>query len=103
MADGVRLFHLAEVDQWTAAGDEYVPAAFAAEGFVHCSYREQVAATRARHYAGRTDLVLLEIDPARLRARVLDEPSPTTGELYPHIYGPINRDAVVAVHAFDSI
>ena len=48
-------------------------------------------------------VVGLEIDPERLRARVLDEPSPTTGDLYPHIYGPINRDAVVAVHAFDSI
>jgi uncharacterized protein (DUF952 family) len=96
-----RLFHIATLAEWDAAGADYAPAAFAREGFVHCSYGSQVAATLARHYAGRDDLVLLEIDPARLGAPVVVEPSPTSGERFPHIYGRIDRGAVVAVHPFD--
>jgi uncharacterized protein (DUF952 family) len=65
---------------------------------VHCSYASQVAATVARHYAGRGDVVLLEIDEARLDAPVREEPSPVTGESFPHVYGPIERHAVVDVH-----
>lgn len=106
-----RLFHIAEPAEWeaeraadrAAAPGTYAPAAFAREGFVHCSYREQVAATAARHFAGRTDLLLLEIDPARLGARVVEEPSPATGERFPHIYGPIERVAVIAVHPFSAV
>lgn len=66
---------------------------------MHCSYAHQVAATAGRYYAGRVDLVLLEIDPARLDVAVLDEPS-ATGELFPHVYGTIPRRAVVAEHAY---
>jgi uncharacterized protein (DUF952 family) len=67
---------------------------------VHCSDAAQVVATAGRYYAGRTDLVLLEIDPQRLSAAVIEEPSASTGELFPHIYGTIERSAVVAEHAF---
>lgn len=49
-----------------------------------------------RYFAGRDDLVLLEIDPARLRAELKYEPAPD-GELFPHVYGPLNIDAVVGV------
>jgi uncharacterized protein (DUF952 family) len=96
----VTLLHIAVRDEWEAAGADYAPAAFAHEGFVHCSFAEQVVATAARYYAGRTDVVLLEIDELRLTARLVVEPSPSTGDLYPHVYGAINRSAVVAVHEF---
>jgi uncharacterized protein (DUF952 family) len=96
-----RLFHIATRAEWDAAGAAYTPSAFEGEGFVHCSYREQVDATRARYYAGRDDLVLLEIDPERLTAPVLVEPSPTTGERFPQVYGRIDRTAIVAVHPID--
>ena len=95
-----RLFHIATLDEWHAAGADYSPAAFTHAGFIHCSHLEQVEATRARHYGGRDDLVLLEIDPDRLSSPVIVEPSPTTGERYPHVYGRIERTAVAAVHPF---
>jgi uncharacterized protein (DUF952 family) len=95
-----RLFHIAVRPEWDAAGDTYAPAAFAEEGFVHCSFAHQVVATAGRYYAGRDDLVLLEIDDARLTSRVVVEHSPSTGEDFPHIYGRIDRDAVVAEHEF---
>jgi uncharacterized protein (DUF952 family) len=101
----VTLLHIAVRAEWQASGPdsasaEYAPPAFAHEGFVHCSFREQVVDTASRYYAGRDDVVLLEIDENRLTSRLVVEPSPSTGDLFPHIYGPINRAAVVAVHEF---
>jgi uncharacterized protein (DUF952 family) len=48
-----------------------------------------------RYYSGRGEVVILEIDPTKLDPKLVVEPS-TGGENYPHIYGPINRDAIVA-------
>ena len=54
----------------------------------------------ARLFAGRTDLIVLDVDTERL-----PEDSPVireaarSGEIYPHVYGPINHDAVVRVRA----
>ena len=108
--DRATLFHLAVRDEWhaTAAEDTYAPAAFAAESFVHCSYRDQLPGVRERYYTGRTDLVVLEIDRAALEAvvgagAVLDEPSPLTGELFPHVYAQIPRAIVREVHGSGSV
>jgi uncharacterized protein (DUF952 family) len=92
------LFHIAERAEWGAAGIDYAPAAFEREGFVHCSFGHQVLATAHRYYRGRDDLVLLEIDESKLTAPVVVEPSPATGERFPHVYGRIDRGAVVAEH-----
>ncbi len=63
-------------------------------GFVHCSFADQVDATYERWYAGRTDLVLLTVDPARLTSPVRVEDG------FPHVFGPIDAAAVVAVEPF---
>lgn len=71
-------------------------------GFIHCSTRRQIAGVVDRFYRDVTEpLVLLEIDPAALTAPLRREPAAgaapgTDGELFPHIYGPLNTDAVVA-------
>lgn len=102
--DRTTLFHLAVHDEWhaAAAGTTYVPAAFASEGFVHCSFAHQLRGVYGRYYAGRTDLVVLVFDRAALEAAVgavalREEASPSTGELFPHVYAPLPRDAVHAV------
>ena len=94
--------------EWIAAasGDTYVPGAYAAESFIHCSYREQLDGVYERYYAGRDDdLVLLEIDRVTLEAlvgasAVVDEAS-TNGELFPHVYVPLPHGAVRAVRDLD--
>lgn len=48
-------------------------------------------------YAAEPELLLLCIDPGRLTSPVRDE-DPGTGELFPHVYGPIDRPAIRAVH-----
>jgi uncharacterized protein (DUF952 family) len=93
------LYHITsppELARARAAG-EYRPARFADEGFSHGSYLRQVTAVANRLFRGRADLVLLEIDPARLTCRIVDENLEGGAELYPHIYGPLPMSAVVRV------
>jgi uncharacterized protein (DUF952 family) len=66
------------------------------DGYVHLSGRDQVVETAARHFAGRTGLVLLTIDPARLGEALRWEPS-RDNQLFPHLYAPLPIDAVTRV------
>jgi uncharacterized protein (DUF952 family) len=66
------------------------------DGFIHLSGPDQVVETAARHFAGQTGLALLTVDEARLGAGLRWETS-RNGALFPHLYGPLPVDAVVAV------
>ena len=94
----VNLFHICTAHEWAAAqrAGEIRPASLDTEGFVHCSYAEQVAGTLAKHFAGASDLVVIELDPQRLGAEIRVEDSYGSGTAFPHVYGPIPLDAVVA-------
>jgi uncharacterized protein (DUF952 family) len=76
----------------------YGPKAFETEGFIHCSYPHQVRDVANRIFAGRPDLVLLEIDPTRLTCAVVDENLEGGPQLFPHIYGRLPLSAVVQIH-----
>jgi uncharacterized protein (DUF952 family) len=96
------LFHIAthvDVERAKRSGT-YVPDAFTREGFIHCSYAEQVIQVANRLFGGRHDLVLLEIDPRMLSCPVVDENLEGGMELFPHIYGHVPMTAVLAVHPF---
>ena len=101
-----RLFHLALARDWAAAraAGEYTVSTrgrtLVEEGFIHASRADQWAGVRERFYADVTEpLVLLVIDPSRLTAQVREEAVPGLDETFPHIYGPIDLDAVVEVVA----
>lgn len=87
-----------EWEQAQAAG-VYSPASLATEGFIHASTREQAADTANRYYHGQPGLLLLAIDTEKTTAEVRMDPVELHGvqTRYPHIYGPLNLDAVVAV------
>jgi uncharacterized protein (DUF952 family) len=93
------LFHIATRESWNRASElgSYRPDAFAADGFIHLSEERQWLATANCFYRGRADLVLLELDESKLRAEVRREPA--DADLFPHLYGELNLDAVIAVHA----
>jgi len=68
------------------------------DGFVHLSAASQIEATAQRYYADAVDLVLLGIDPARLSKGTLRWEIARGDEAFPHVYGDIPLEAVVAVH-----
>ena len=98
-----RIFHIATRADWEAArhSGSYTTSTLgrtlAEVGFIHAARRDQVAGVFAAFYRGvREPLVLLTIAPERLLdAEVRDED--VDGTAYPHVYGPINRGAVVDV------
>jgi glutathione S-transferase len=96
------IYHIAEVSDWQAAqvsGDYRVSTrgrTLADEGFIHASRRDQILGVAEATYADAGPLVLLSIDPARLSSPVRDD-EVAPGVVFPHIYGPIELEAVVAV------
>src|SRR5579862_8585828 len=99
------IFHIAEAGGWAEAqanglyGWSTVGRTVEDEGFIHCSYRDQIAAVANTFYAGRKDLLLLVIDPARVASDIREE-AVDGSERFPHIYGPLNLDAVTEVRSF---
>ena len=96
------LVHLCSNDEWRSAqaAGEHRPDSLNVNGFVHLSTPEQVHLPANRLYAGRTDLVLLRIDPALLTAPVRWEPGfPTDPDamVFPHLYGALPVNAVINV------
>lgn len=102
MSEHGPLLHLAVGEEWERArgAGSYerstIDASLQEEGFIHCSFPHQVQATADRYYRGRNDIVLLRIDPARLGADVVVEEA-SSGERFPHVYGPIPVEAVTSV------
>jgi uncharacterized protein (DUF952 family) len=102
-----RIFHIATDADWRRMLETgtYTTStrgvSLAEEGFIHASRREQVQGVFDRYYRGAGEhLVLLTIDPARLTdAEVRVEP--VGADTYPHVYGPLNRSAVVEVTPLD--
>jgi uncharacterized protein (DUF952 family) len=95
------IYHITTPAAWQQAQVEgsYRADSLATEGFIHASTAQQIAATANRFYDGRSDLLLLEIDEERLNAELKYEEG-MPGQLFPHIYGPLNLDAVVEVRPF---
>lgn len=93
------IYHIATTADWGAAQQtgEYEHPTLKAEGYIHCSLENQVAGVLERYFAGRTDLVKLSIDTDKLKSRYVFDWSQTNADTYPHVYGPINIDAVIHV------
>lgn len=101
------IYHIVAQAEFRAQNDgrQYLPADFAASGFVHCSPEASVLPVANDYYAGvEGTLLVLRIDPARLGSPVRYEaaaPDPTAGSshlatspVFPHVYGPIDIEAI---------
>jgi len=103
MKDVRVIYHIASADLWKKSLElgEYKVDSLESEGFIHFSLANQVLATANRHYHGVTGLVLLQVNPERLSAKLKFEMAPS-GEVFPHLFGPLNLDAVVKVAEFNA-
>ena len=93
------IYHITTKEEWTTAitNGFYEASSLATEGFIHCSTEQQVEVVLQRYFAGKTHLVKLTIDTAKLNAKLQYDFSPSINEAFPHIYGTINLDAVMDV------
>src|SRR5690349_1869662 len=106
------IYHVTSRSAWGEArqSGEYRAESLDTEGFIHCSTGSQVLPVVEKYYMGQIDLLLLMIDPSRLSSDLKWEPPSggtpppgvPEGELFPHIYGPINLDAIVNVYPLES-
>jgi uncharacterized protein (DUF952 family) len=92
------IYHVVSAADWAKQEDQadYQAASLETEGFIHLSEKEQVAGVLERYYQSVPDLLLLHVDPSRLTHKLKYELS-TNNERFPHLYGPLNKEAVVEV------
>ena len=88
------IYHIATKTEWESQADAptYAPNRYKQDGFIHCSEQHQLEPVAESNFRGRDDLVLLELMPTKLNPETRYESGGR--EKYPHIYGPINKDAV---------
>ncbi|MEP6819950.1 MAG: DUF952 domain-containing protein [bacterium] len=96
------IFHIARRNAWASREDQsgvgfYRPEMLPVDGFVHCSTHDQVIKVADARFRGQAGLVLLCIDTDKVKAPIRYENFEGGQELFPHIYGEINYEAVVQV------
>jgi uncharacterized protein (DUF952 family) len=100
----VPIYKILRPDEWASfeAAGLFDGSPFDREsGFIHCSSREQIAGTLARYFADDPAVVIVALDAALLGPAIRWEES-SDGELFPHVYGTLPRDAVVSTHRRDA-
>jgi glutathione S-transferase len=102
--DEAPIYHLALAADWATArnGDgQYRVSTLGRTledvGFIHCSFARQVRGVADAFYRDRADVVLLTIDRSKVRAPIRVEHVAAANDAFPHIYGPLDVEAVVAV------
>ncbi len=100
-----QIYHLTTLQQWEDAQDKgfYEAKSLAKEGYIHCSTEQQVNGVLKRHFKEHENLVKLTIDPMRLTQHLQYDKLDGTNEEYPHIYGPLNLEAVTQIVFLDPI
>jgi len=103
--ESLMIYHITSRSAWSAAHQrgDYRAESLESEGFIHCSTGTQVLPVVEKYYQGQRGLLLLLIDPALLASDLKWEPPSggapppgvPEGDLFPHIYGPINLNAIV--------
>jgi uncharacterized protein (DUF952 family) len=96
------IFHIARGDEWEHAQHSrvYAPGSLHEDGFVHCSYANQLDRVVNANFAGQRGLLLLRIDPTLLAAEVREEPPEPAARdapTFPHVYGEIDVAAITGV------
>jgi uncharacterized protein (DUF952 family) len=93
------IYHVTTKQQWAEAQilGHYDSDTLATEGFIHCSTESQVAGVLDRYYQGQTDLVKLTIDKSKVERPLIFELAGSINEVFPHIHGALNLNAVVEV------
>lgn len=96
------ILHITTPSAWAEAQQQgqYTADSLPTEGFIHCSTPAQVVYVANDRFRGRDDLILLVITAHLVQPAIVYEDCYETGQQFPHIYGPLNLNAVTQVLAF---
>lgn len=91
------IFHIVGKKQFKQLENdgEYQPESLEQEGFIHCSTGDQINDTANRIFSNKRHLFLLIIDTKRVENEIKYELDEELGEKFPHIYGPLNTNAIL--------
>lgn len=94
----MKIYHIVTPEVWENFKDKdfYEADSLHKEGFIHCSFAEQLETVLQRYYSDAERVLILEIDTEKLSSKLVEEPS-TNNEIYPHVYGAINREAMTGM------
>ncbi|WP_088066840.1 DUF952 domain-containing protein [Gottfriedia luciferensis] len=97
------ILHIIENKEWQNVKNEgeYSPPSLKNEGFIHCSTTEQAVEIANLFFKGANDLKILCIDEEKTKSKIVYEDTENFGQLFPHIYGSLNLDAVFKVVDFE--
>jgi len=97
------IYHLCQRQEWmnSQKQGEFRDTSLVQDGFIHCSQYDQVTEVANRYYKGVPDMVVLCLEPGKLISEIRWEK--VGSEYYPHIYGPINLEAVNKIIAIEPI
>ncbi len=93
----MQIFHITNQSPWQEAklGTLYEGDTLPIDGFIHCCLFEQIEGVLLNWFKGKRDLVILESNPEILLSPIKYENLEGGLEVFPHVYGPINLDAVI--------
>lgn len=98
---GMLIYHLARNSGWQAALETGIYEGTAedrADGYLHFSTAPQIVESARKHRAGEADIILLSVEATTLGHALKWEPS-RGGDLFPHLYGPLQVSDVVTTIA----
>ena len=99
------IYHLTTLQEWEDAQDKgsYEPPSYQKEGFIHCSTVEQLDGVMKRSFKQHENLIKLVIDASRLTSAMRYDKDEELQQDFPHIYGPLNLEAVTEIVFLDPI
>ena len=94
--NALQIYHICTAASWSQQehASFYIHDSLQDEKFIHCSEEHQIAGVLQRYFKNQTNLMILTIDVSRLQPKLKYEMAPI-GQYFPHIYGPINKDAIM--------
>jgi uncharacterized protein (DUF952 family) len=98
------IFHITSRISWSEAQKSgvYSSDSLRREGFIHCSKLDQIMRVASAFFTNQSGLVILEITPSKLKSEVRWEAgTDKADEMFPHVYGPLNLEAILSVFDFE--
>ena len=92
------IYHIVSATDWATqeSQPDYEASSLQTEGFIHLSTKKQVDGVLSRYYQNVPDLLLLHVDVDKLTHELRYEMA-TNNDQFPHLYGPLNKTAVIAI------